>query len=1032
MTDLYAELSSLQWKFLAVFEAFGEPVSLDIAGVLVPLSPGQMFDLLQAAEKSGWLYRTESGLFALSRELPAKAQARLRKINNRSRLNALINQLQSDGLVESIGSSAYTGLLEKTGRNTEQTRLAIEQHREFIRNLNRTTSQKAINKVIKDLLDLEENREYALDFINLVIDLSNRIMSTHRLIALLKKALKIAEKINDQRLWTQINFKLGYAYYSEFQVSEAYAALSAGKAKVEELGDSDLTSQSVGYIGFYYFVRGMYPIAAEYLERASKANVQDNNIFLFPWAPLSLSISEAYLGRFHCAIGRLDYLCHHARIPENDRLEAANQSFAKFLLALSLLLLGEPDMSERFFEEIRQSKTVDSALLDFNVKKTLGYLFMKTNRVAQGLDLWNESFKRWHRPKRQGQYTSTYILEILTSIEDDGHKTPEGWGFEEQFPAIESGPNLHLKGVALRMKAIKTIKNDENAAFAYLQESENCLLQTGDNLQLAITRFERAKMEKRLGKPVVDNKRMHHILSEVSKSRINLLPDNLKEALNASPSEALKKDAHADLLDSVFELLGRFSPCSTVDEAFSRILSVISDYFGAERACFFKMDKDILKLTELTHSLHMSEDEVVSADFYACLADIKKCHKEKTSRVFRKSVKRTTFSQREPRSYVCIPLNIDNWLSGVLYFDNIYLNTTIDKTKHSVLSRMGPYLARYLQQVNRLAGNVKSVREVDLKKSAEIRRQRYPDMVYQSREMSKIIRKASRMAGSEASILIHGETGVGKEMMAKWLHENSPFRESPFVVVDFSTIPENLLESEVFGHEKGSFTGADRKKIGRIELANKGTLFVDEVGEIPLHLQVKLLRVLQEKQFYKVGGIKAIDSDFRLMVATNRDLETEVAAGRFRQDLYYRLNVLNIKIPPLRERKADILALTHHFFDYYKKKHHRPSLILLPEHEDILTSNHWPGNIRELKNAIERSVLESENDKLEIDLQIQKAVSVEHPYENEPTLDQLQAHYIEHTLNRTNGRIGGLKGAANILGLKRTSLYARMKKLGIK
>ncbi len=1032
MVDLHAYLSSLQWKFLAVFEAFTEPVSLDVVGSLVPLPPAQLFDLLQSAQKEGWICQLDNGLFTLSDSLPVKARARLSRINNRARLNALVNQLQVDGTAETLNSKAYIELLKKSGRNTEPIRQALKQNREFIRNLNRKTSQRAINNVIKNLLALEENSEYAPEFIDLVIDLSNRIMSTHRLIALLKKALKSAERIDDQRRWTLIQFKLGYAYYSEFQVSEAFSALSAGKVKVDELTDKDLTIQSAGYIGLYYHMRGMYPVAAEYLSQASQAEAHDDSIFVFSWAALYLSMNEAYLGRLHNAIGRTHYLCHHARIPGNDRLEAAIKSFAKYTLALALLMLGKQDISERLFQEIRQSKAIDSAQLNFYVLKTLGYLLMKSGRIAEGLDLWNDSFKKWHGPKRHGQYISAFVLEIITSIEEDGHKPPDGWGFEEQYSAMVNGPNVHLKGVALRIKASKTMDHDSKTALAYLQESEKCLLQTGDNIQLAITRLEITKLEGLHGRTDIDKEGLYQILSAVPENNIYVFPDHIRETVDVFLCDAEKRDTGIELMDGIFELLGQLAPCSTVDEAFSLVLTAVSDYFKAERACFFKLDEDILKLTELTYSLHMSADEVTSADFYPCLVNIKKCHQENTPRIFSENTSTAVDELKAPKSYFCIPLNVNSRLSGVLYFDNICLDVTINQTKQDVLSRLGPILNHYLQQVHRLEGNVKSDRDIVLQKSAEIRRQRYPDMVYQSREMSSLIRKAGRMATSEATILINGETGVGKEMMARWLHENSPFRENPFVVVDFSTLPENLLESELFGHEKGSFTGADRKKIGRIELAHNGTLFIDEIGEIPLHLQVKLLRVLQEKQFFRVGGIKPVHSDFRLLVATNRDLGKEVSAGRFRQDLYYRLNVLNIKISPLRERPKDIIALALHFFDVYKKKHSRPSLILLPEHEEILLDYSWPGNIRELKNAMERSVLASEDNKLDIDLQIQSAVSTHHPFDEEPTLDELQAQYIQYMLEKHRGRIGGPKGAARVLGLKRTSLYARMKKLGIR
>jgi len=1027
-----SQLTHLQWKFLAIFEVFEEPISLDIAGELVPLPPAQMFDLLRRGEELGWVHRADNGWFSLSRTAPDEVRARLREINTKARLNALLNQLQASESASRLDAGLRARLLEKAGKGGESLRMELERHREQIRRLSQSTRQSEINTLIRRLLAFPAGNEFAIDFIDAVIDLSNRVLSTDRLIALIQKALKTADKIDDQRRWALISLKLGLAYYSEFRPGEAFAAISAGKAKVEALGDKDLTDQAIGYIGFYYHINGRHLQAVTYLQAAANRGASGDNIFSFAWTPIFLSLSEAYIGRYHSAIGRLDYLCRYFRIPGNDRLEAALRLFARYFLAMTLFFLGQTGRAESIFQEIRR-EMIDSALLNFYVLKSLGYIYMKTGRVMEGLRLWNSSFRNGSPGNHQGQYLSALIFEVITGVERSGHAAPEGWCFEDQYPNIRNGPNLHLRGVAYRLKALQILETERDvaAALAFLQDSEQDLLETGDRIQLMRTRLEIMKLEAGRGNTARARELETEIGSMLSAIDTRFLPDDLTRGLQGIASRIGETDRDDAAVDSYFEMLGKLSPCSTVSEAFGFILLAVSDYFGTERAGFFKLDPNIDKLTELLYSLNLSADEVVTPDFYPMLQNIRECKRTRRPVVFAAQQGNPSDNSRNPRSCFCIPLDIEELMSGVLYFDNLYLEPTIREAARNILDRLGPYLARYLKQVNQLAAEMRSSHDDELKKSAEIRRYRNADMVFRSPELSGLVAKAGRIAASEATILIHGETGVGKEMMARWIHENSPFREKPFVVVDFSTMPESLIESEIFGHEKGSFTGAERQKIGRIELANNGTLFVDEVGEIPLPLQVKLLRVLQEKQFYRVGGIKPIDSAFRLLVATNRDLAREVTAGRFRQDLYYRLNVLSIKIPPLRERKQDITALAGHFFDYYRKKHNRPSLVLLPEHEAVLLRNDWPGNVRELKNAIERSVLVSEDGRLEIDLQTQSTEPAEHPYHNDPTLDELQARYIQHIINKTGGRIGGKRGAAAILGIKRTSLYARMKKLGI-
>jgi transcriptional regulator with GAF, ATPase, and Fis domain len=307
-----------------------------------------------------------------------------------------------------------------------------------------------------------------------------------------------------------------------------------------------------------------------------------------------------------------------------------------------------------------------------------------------------------------------------------------------------------------------------------------------------------------------------------------------------------------------------------------------------------------------------------------------------------------------------------------------------------------------------------------------------PEIVTENHEMLQILAQVDHIAGSDGTVLIMGETGVGKELFANRLHEKSSRRERPFVVVDPTTIPETLVESELFGHEKGAFTGADRQKPGRLELADGGTLFIDEVGEIPKSVQAKLLRALQEKTLVRVGGTRTLHSDFRLVAATNRDLAKEVAVGRFREDLYYRINVVPLAIPPLRERKEDIPLLAGHFLAKYALRYGRPEIELTKKDEAKLMEYDWPGNVRELMNVVERTVLLSMGEDLDFRLPAEEMNLSGNLFSDYPTLDEMQRRYILQVLEKTGGKIGGPGGAAEILGMKRTTLNDRIRKLGLR
>lgn len=251
--------------------------------------------------------------------------------------------------------------------------------------------------------------------------------------------------------------------------------------------------------------------------------------------------------------------------------------------------------------------------------------------------------------------------------------------------------------------------------------------------------------------------------------------------------------------------------------------------------------------------------------------------------------------------------------------------------------------------------NLKS--ENELLKKQLYEKYKLSSFISQSSKMEEVLSVAVRVADSKATILITGENGTGKEVLAKSIHFISPRKNNPFIAVNIPALPETLLESELFGHEKGAFTGADKMKKGRFELADKGTIFLDEIGDIPLSIQVKLLRVLQEHQFERVGGTENINIDVRIIAATNHNLENKIKDGSFREDLYYRLNIVGIHIPPLRERKEDILPLIDFFIHRYSQENNRSDIEISKEAIDLLMKYNYPGNVRELENIIERAVV---------------------------------------------------------------------------
>ena len=332
----------------------------------------------------------------------------------------------------------------------------------------------------------------------------------------------------------------------------------------------------------------------------------------------------------------------------------------------------------------------------------------------------------------------------------------------------------------------------------------------------------------------------------------------------------------------------------------------------------------------------------------------------------------------------------------------------------------------FTQQTERLA-------EERLYLESEIRAEHpFEEIVGESRALRDALHHVETVAPTDAPVLVLGETGTGKELIARAIHDRSGRRERTFVKINCAAVPSGLLESELFGHEQGAFTGAVAQKTGRFEVAHGGTLFLDEVGEIPLELQPKLLRMLQEQEFERVGGTRTIKVDVRLVAATNRDLARLVEEQRFRPDLYHRLNAFPIHVPPLRERPEDIPALVRFLVQRLARPMNRRVEVIPSETLEALRQYAWPGNVRELANLIERAMILSKGRTLEVPLAELKRRRPRADHEDgASTLEAVERMYILRVLGETNWMLGGPRGAAARLGMKRTTLQSLMRRLGI-
>jgi len=397
-------------------------------------------------------------------------------------------------------------------------------------------------------------------------------------------------------------------------------------------------------------------------------------------------------------------------------------------------------------------------------------------------------------------------------------------------------------------------------------------------------------------------------------------------------------------------------------------------------------------------------------------------------------------------SVCCLPLISRNRAIGVLVLGRLR-DDAFSQADISFLSQVANQIALAVE-------NALAYREIrDLKEQLskeklyledEIRTEmNFAQIIGNSASLRRVLKHVGTVAPTDSTVLIYGETGTGKELIARAIHDLSPRSSKPFVKLNCAAIPTGLLESELFGHEKGAFTGAIAQRIGRFEVADGGTIFLDEIGEIPLELQSKLLRVLQEREFERLGSSRTLRTDARLIAATNRDLEAMVSQQKFRSDLFFRLNVFPVHVPPLRERQGDIPLLVRHLTQQFSRRMNKVMETIPSATMDALCRYHWPGNIRELQNVIERAVIISSGPALSVDVGDLKFPEVNHPEEtvaapNSTTngalhhlLEETERQQILQTLKESNWVVAGPHGAAARLGMNRSTLQVRIRKLGI-
>ncbi len=817
---------------------------------------------------------------------------------------------------------------------------------------------------------------------------------------------------------------------------EVQKRFERGLVAIRSFGDEDILEQAAAYLAFIYFARGEQDEALRHFERGSR-HIHRHSRSTFNYFRVLITLYAAgaavYSGRFRRAIAMLVAGWRQAEM-ENCPLLAG---YYRAHIANYLIYLGFLDEGlEHLNAALSCLDSESPPMYQVWVFRPLAYYHLRFGNVAASYKIMATGLESVQQQGlRRPFFAYPWLLDMLHVYACHGFPPLPGHNLDEELTCAIEGPNDHLRGIAWRIRASQEKEKGGSlrAVLAILEKSMALLSSAHNSLELSKTRLAMAEVLEQLGRKEAAEYERREAEFLLARGSREYGPQLL--ALTGKSEPAPEEDTPQDInliREQYREAMRSIGPWETPQEFYAAFVKAACEALQMPRGSLFCVPSS--GQAEVLSAYHMSEAESKSEEVTACIEAAERAGMREPVRL-----------EGHFGLMLALPLQVDG--SGyLLYLDALHL-PVLPLGMHNPALREAMFTfsltfttAQRMQK--RLEELLKEKQDAEGGRIVRLQPSDDNTVFLQCPGMQDVFSKIKVAAPTDVTLLILGETGVGKELLARHVHSASG-RSGPFVPVNIAGTPETLFESEFFGHEKGAFTGAEKQKIGMFELADRGTLFIDEVGEIPSSLQVKLLRVLQDQHFVRVGGIRQCRSNFRLVAATNRDLAKEVREGRFREDLYYRLAVLPLELPPLRERRDDILMLARFFITHFAHRYRRPAPFIGAEQEAMLMHYPWPGNIRELRNVMERAVILSQKKELDLALvgivhKIPKEETTENNkrsssfFKELPSMEDLQQRYIKHVLAHTDGKIYGDDGAERILGMKRSTLYSWIKRYKLK
>lgn len=794
-----------------------------------------------------------------------------------------------------------------------------------------------------------------------------------------ENAINYLRQFKAEELEKEIGLLVGWHYSFSGNFTKAIAHYETIVLAVENKTNTDIATLSYPSILFAYLFAGEYTKALVHNEILYKNALAESNY-------LGAIMLYAMLGRTHVYLNNFE--------------------------------LAEEILYKAYAEALQENYAVGKYYALFG----LVYLYMKMDNPEGAYSSLEKAFQVAEEASLGKTNGSPFFYDLIKNAELEGRTLSFEPTYEELIYRDYEQPNIHLAGVCARHIAelLQQKGADGKEIEFYYKKSIEKLEVTGNNLELAKTCISFAKyyLKNRPAEAKVYAQRAYDIYGDSEKEG---LPTELVHLINT-------RTARVDFVNLLSTLYLELEHIISKEKMVSRLMASLSRYIRTESSMFVSF----LEKSGRTVIYSQNIDETDTDRYQNVMGIISNTAETKEPFVYFNDISGKKYDykglKQKPKCVLCIPVTENNVIKAVMYFDSYYremaltgeeLQAIHDFTeairKHLIAILDSEYREVTDEESNLLAGDDYANSDQDSYNSVD-------------EEINMLQEYIKKIAPTAVPVLITGETGVGKEVFAKDIFKRSNYTRH-FIKVNCGAIPATLIESELFGYERGSFTGADKRKKGYFEAAEGGTVFLDEVGELPLLAQVKLLRVLQEGELMRVGGVESVKVNCRIIAATNRNLQEEVSRGTFREDLYYRLNVLQIEIPPLRKRKGDIASLANYFITKFSKELGKPKKFLSQEATMWMLEYDWPGNVRELENTLHRAVILS--DKNSIELKDFAAYNAKNPVRVK-TLEEVEREHILSVLDMCKGKLYGPDGAAELLGIKRTTLIARMEKLGIR